>query len=192
MDEYYFWLIDTQVYASPGDSSTSQNGDASFTGSYQFGFQDPYYDQFQQQSAEWNDEDQVPPLLAKWQPGPAVRLAWCRVHNGQFGQPRRSEDYVPLTGDQLPDLVFLGRAGTRCTSRSPAPASARLRLPAQDTSPPGFRYDLPSDQAVALPQVLEPCARPPPLSRRAHRVPVLRLRRAGRPPVPRLLVRRPR
>ena len=48
-------------------------------------------DQVQQQSAEWDEEDQVPQLLAKWQPMPAVRLAWCRVHNGQFGQPRKSD-----------------------------------------------------------------------------------------------------
>ena len=104
VDEYYFWLIGTQVYtytdqtdATPPDAGF--NGGASFTGSYQFGFQDSYYDQFQQQSAEWNDEDQVPALLAKWQPGPAVRLAWCRVHNGEFMQPRRSEGYVALDPD---------------------------------------------------------------------------------------------
>ena len=157
VDEYYFWLIDTQVYDSPADSSTSQNDDASFTGTYQLGFQDPYYDQFQQESAEWNDGDQVSPLLAKWQPGPAVRLAWCRVHQGQFGQPRRSEGYVPLTGDQLPDLVFLGRAWDSLYLEviGAEPASSGSGS-GQDQSPPGFRYDLPSDQAVALPEVLEP------------------------------------
>ncbi|MGZ4432763.1 MAG: neuraminidase-like domain-containing protein [Trebonia sp.] len=110
VDEHYFWLIDTHVYTNPADSSSSPDGDASFAGTYQFGFQDPYYDQFQQQSAEWNDPDRVPALLARWQPGPAVRLAWCRVHNGQFGQPRRSEQYVALAPGKQPDLVFQ-RAG---------------------------------------------------------------------------------
>ena len=112
MDEYYFWLINTQFYAytDQTDALTDLSGDASFTGSYQFGFQDSYYDQFQQQSAEWNDEDQVPSLLAKWQPGPAVRLAWCRVHNGEFGQPRRSEGYVAIAGTSArPGVPGTGR-----------------------------------------------------------------------------------
>ena len=60
----------------------------------------------------------MPSLLAKWQPSPAVRLAWCRVHNGQFGKPRTSDGYVAVA-DQA-DLVFLGGPGTRCTSRSAA------------------------------------------------------------------------
>jgi hypothetical protein len=157
VDEYYFWLIDAQVYDNPGDSNTSENDDASFTGTYQLGFQDPYYDQFQQQSAEWNDGDQVSALLAKWQPGPAVRLAWCRVHQGKFGPPRRSEGYVALTGDQLPDLVFLGRAwDSLYLEVIGAKAAGNGSGPGSDTSPPGFRYDLPSDLAVALPEVLEP------------------------------------
>ena len=109
VDEYYFWLIGTQFYAYTDDTDAQDTGDASFTGSYQFGFQDSYYDQVQQQSAEWNDEGQVPSLLAKWQPDPAVRLAWCRVHNGEFGQPRRSEEYVAIAAPA--DLVLLGRAG---------------------------------------------------------------------------------
>ena len=159
VDEYYFWLIDTQVYANPADSSSSPDGSdgAGFTGSYQFGFQDSYYDQFQQQSAEWDDEDQVPPLLAKWQPGPAVRLAWCRVHNGEFGQPRRSEEFIAV--DKQPDLVFLGRAWDslyfEVTGSAPLPPGYGHDGDG-DSSPPGFRYDLPSDHAVALPEVLKP------------------------------------
>jgi hypothetical protein len=164
LDEYYFWLVDTQFYAYTGQTDAQgspaggQSGsDPSFTGSYQFGFQDSYYDQYQQQSAEWNDEDQVPSLLAKWQPNPAVRLAWCRVHNGQFGQPRTSDGYVAIA-DQ-PDLVFLGRTGDslyfQVSGCAPAPSGYGA-----DTSPPGFRYDLPPDDAVALPQVLAPPAPP--------------------------------
>ncbi len=155
VDEYYFWLTDTLVYTDPADSSSSPDEDASFTGSYQFGFLDSYYDQFQQQSAEWNDPDQVPALLAKWQPGPAVRLAWCRVHDGEFEPPRRSEGYVPLTGNQLPDLVFHGRAWDSLYFEVIG-AQAAADGAGGDTSPPGFRYDLPSDHVVTLPEVLEP------------------------------------
>jgi hypothetical protein len=167
VDEYYFWLIDTQVYAPPTDTSTSSDSDNTFTGSYQFGYQDSYYDQFQQQSAEWNEEDEAPPLLAQWQPVPAVRLAWCRVHNGEFGQPRRSEEYIEVgqSPDLSPDLLFLGRAWdslyfevTEAASLPPGYGSGSGGDGSGDSSPPGFRYDLPSDHAVALPQVLEPSA----------------------------------
>jgi hypothetical protein len=173
VDEYYFWLINTQVYtnvddtspqgSSTDDTGTPGSGDASFSASYQFGFQDSYYDQFQQQSAEWDDEDQVPSLLAKWQSGPAVRLAWCRVHNGEFGPPRRSEGYVAV--GEPPDLTFLGRAGDslyfEVTGSAPLPPGYGADADGSgdgDPSPPGFRYDLPTDQAVALPQALEPPA----------------------------------
>jgi hypothetical protein len=157
IDEYYFWLVSTHFYAYTDQTDAQDGGDASFTGSYQFGFQDSYYDQYQQQSAEWDDEDQVPSLLAKWQPSPAVRLAWCRVHNGQFGQPRTCADGVAVADE--PDLVFLGRAGDslyfQVSGSAPLPAGYGA-----DTSPPGFRYDLPPDDAVALPQVLKPPAPP--------------------------------
>ena len=154
VDEYYFWLVDTQFYTYTDDTDAQSNPDVSFSGSYQVGFQDSYYDQFQQQSAEWNDEDQVPALLAKWQPNPAVRLSWCRVHNGEFGQPRKSETYVAI--DEVADLVLLGRAGDSLFFQV---SGADITLPpgySADTSPPGFRYDLVSDQALALPEALAP------------------------------------
>ena len=151
VDEYYFWLVDSQFYAYTDDTD-AQSGDASFTGSYQFGFKDSYYDQYQQQSAEWDDEDQVPQLLAKWQPNPGVRLAWCRVHHDQFQQPRKSEGYVPISAPA--DLIFLGRAGDSVYFQvsggtTPPPPGYT------DNSPPGFRFDLPSDRAIALPQVTQ-------------------------------------
>jgi hypothetical protein len=153
VDEYYFWLVNTQVYSYTDQTDAQSGADASFSGSYQLGFQDSYYDRYQQQSAEWDDENQVPSLLAKWQPDPAARLAWCRVHNNEFGQPRRSEEYVTIS--TTPDLIVLGRAGDslwfQVTGSAPPPAGYGA-----DPSPPGFRYDLPSDHAVALPQVLKP------------------------------------
>jgi hypothetical protein len=158
VDEYYFWLVDCQYYAYTDETDAQSNPSVNFTGSFQLGFQDLYYDRYQQQSGEWNDEDQVPSLLAKWEPNAAVRLAWCRVHNGEFGQPRKSEGYVAISDPA--DLVFLGRGGDSLYFQ----VSGSADLPAGfggsdgDTSPPGFRYDLPSEEAVALPQALKPPA----------------------------------
>src|ERR1039457_340859 len=152
-----FWLVNTQFYQYTDQTDAQSNGDVSFSGSYQFGFQDSYYDPFQQQSAEWNDESTVPSLLAKWEPSPAVRLAWCCVHNGQFGQPRKSADYVAISGP--PDLVFLGRGGDslyfQVTGSAPLPPGYTA-----DTSPAGFRYDLAAGQAIGLPQAIKPPALP--------------------------------
>jgi hypothetical protein len=153
VDEYYFWLTDTRYYAYTDETDVQTGAAANFTGSYRFGFQDSFYDEYQQQSAEWNDEDQVPQLLAKWQPNPAVRLAWCRVHNGQFQPPRKSVGYVPISSPA--DLIFLGRAEDSLYFQvfggtAPPPPGYK------DTSPPGFRFDLPANEAVALPQVTLP------------------------------------
>lgn len=159
IDEYYFWLVDTQYYTYTDQTDAQSNPDVSFAGSYQFGFQDSYYDSFQQQSAEWNDEDRVPPLLAKWQPNPAVRLAWCRVHNGQFGQPRKSDDYVAIS--QPADLVFLGRGGDSLYFEVNGGTTPPHGYTA-DPSPAGFRYDLASDESVGTPQAIKPPALPTP------------------------------
>jgi hypothetical protein len=159
VDEYYFWLLDTQYYAYTDQTDAQSNPDISFAGSYQFGFQDSYYDPFQQQSGEWHEEDQVPSLLAKWQPNPAVRLAWCRVHNGQFGQPRKSDDYVAIA--EPADLVFLGRGGDSLYFQVTGSATVPPGYSA-DPSPTGFRYDLPSDESVGTPQAIKPPALPVP------------------------------
>ena len=154
MDEYYFWLVGSQVYTYTDQSDSQDLGDASFSGSYQFGFQDSFYDQVQQQSAEWDDEDQVPQLVAKWQPKPAVRLAWCRVHNGQFGQPRKSELSLQVAGAiDASDLVFLGRGADSLYFAVSNPALP-IAPGYTDKSPPGFRYDLCPDCAVVTPEVL--------------------------------------
>lgn len=151
VDEYYFWLIPAQVYTACADKNASAVDDSTFTGTYQFGFQDPYYDEVQQQSAEWDDDTQVPKLLASWLPGQAVRLAWCRVHNGEFGQPRRSDKCVPVDGQ--PDLLFLGRAWDslhfEVIQQEPGDPP-----PAPEPSGFGFRYDLVTDEAAVLPEVV--------------------------------------
>ncbi len=159
VDEYYFWLIPTEFYTYTDQTDSQSNPDVSFAGSYQFGFQDSYYDQFEQQSAEWNDEDQLPQLLAKWQPNNGVRLAWCGVHNGHFQQPRKSDGYVAISTPA--DLVFLGRGADSLyfeVSGSTIPLPPGYGATGEDTSPPGFRFDLPADEAIALPQVVTPAA----------------------------------
>ena len=158
VDEYYFWLVDARYFSYDSRTDAQSGTDADFTGSYQFGYQDPFYDRYQQQSTEWDDEEQVPKLLAKWQSGGAVRLAWCRVHNKQFQQPRRSAGYVAV--DSAADLIFLGRAGDSVYFKVSGAASLLPPGYGDDTSPPGFRFDLPTDQAITLPELMKPVAPP--------------------------------
>lgn len=109
VDEYYFWLVDSRHHLAPEQ-------DAGWS---------------------WHDADTLPKLLC-WEAEPGVRLAWCRVHNGQFGQPRRSAEGV-LADD--PELVFAGRSGDSLSFTVGAA---------------GFRYDLATDDAVTLPLVVPP------------------------------------
>jgi Tc toxin complex TcA C-terminal TcB-binding domain len=148
VDEYYFWLIRDAFYDSPplpAGFSGVETDDG-----YQFGFQDDFYDPAQQEAAYWWDPTQLPQLLA-WQTSPSVRLAWCRVHNGEFRQPRRSRRAVAVAQGASADLQFVRRAGDSLyflvTNAAPPP------LGHKDTSPPGFRYDLARDEAITLPLV---------------------------------------
>ena len=99
-----------------------------------------------------------------------MRLAWCRAHNGEFGQPRKSDGYVAISDPA--DLVFLGRAADSLYFQ----VSGSADLPPGyggtngDSSPPGFRFDLPCDEAVTLPQVLKP---PAPLTPSPYPLPLL-------------------
>jgi hypothetical protein len=132
VDEYYFWLVGSRVYQAPD--------------------QDEYYDPGEQVSRPWHDPLTLPTLL-DWRTAPAVRLAWCRVHNGEFGQPRRSDDAVELSPGSAPDLLYLGRIGDSLTfqvSGGIAPVGY------QGTDAPGFRYDLAADLSVPLPLLADP------------------------------------
>jgi Tc toxin complex TcA C-terminal TcB-binding domain len=135
MDEYYFWVEDTQ-----------------------------YYDE-QQQIAEWgasaNDvqtnwhrPDQLPGLL-HWDSKPMFHLHWCRVHNGEFQQPRQSSEGVQIGVAVAPALVFTGRIGDSLQFEI-----TNGQAPTGYTPPPapGFRYDLALDAAVVLPQIGAPTA----------------------------------
>jgi len=154
VDGYYFWLIGSRYFDNaslPAGVQPSESNDG-----YEFGFQDDYYDAGQQQSAFWQDPTQLPQLLA-WDVQPMVRLAWCRVHNGQFLQPHRSTFGVAVPPGGTVDLAFAGRTGdslffTVATGIAPQGYA--------DSSPPGFRYDLPRDAAVTLPLVAAPGTAP--------------------------------
>jgi hypothetical protein len=151
LDEYYFWLIPSSVYEPP--STPAPTGFAAI-GDYQNGDQDDFYDPVQQTSTVWQDPTQLPQLLA-WPASPTVRLAWCRVHNGQFGQPRRSAFVVRVEPDSCSDLQFVGRTGD---SLGFAVTNAITPAGHADPSAPGFRYDMAADDAVVLPQVAAPPA----------------------------------
>ena len=117
-----------------------------------------------------------------------VRLAWCRVHNGEFQQPRRSIFGVAVADEpgQSADLTFLGRTADSLTfsvTNGVAPDGYA------DPSAPGFRYDLATDEAVVLPQVAAPPT--PPTFRRQPTagLPVLRVLRAGAHLFPAVAVR---
>ncbi|MGP0082048.1 MAG: neuraminidase-like domain-containing protein, partial [Steroidobacteraceae bacterium] len=123
MDEYYFWLVDASRY----DAST----------------QDSYYDYNLQQATPWEEEPSLSQLL-QWPAQPIVRLAWCRVHNGNFHPPRRSVHgiEVPAGSTPLPDLLWAGRAADSLYFT--------VSNAATSTAPnPGFRYDIATDTAAA-------------------------------------------
>src|SRR5262249_47822029 len=136
VDEYYFWLVGSQVFNAVD--------------------QDEYYDPTLQVSRRWHDEQALPTLL-DWKSAPAARLAWCRVHNGEFKQPRRSDDVVQLTPGSVPDLAYVGRVGV------PLPFSVSggiVPVGYNGADVPGFRYDMAPDSCVALPLVADPPAVP--------------------------------
>jgi hypothetical protein len=132
VEEYYFWLVGSQLY-DPLD-------------------QDEHYDPQQQISLFWHDPEKLPTLLDR-QSGPAARLAWCRVHNGEFRQPRVSHAAVELPPensyfdlDSLTDLVphanYTAREGGDAL-RQAARASARKKLPGNGWSYLDLRKDFP-------------------------------------------------
>ena len=132
IDEYYFWLVASKVFNAVD--------------------QDEYYDPTLQESTLWHDPNNLPKLL-DWKSAPAARLAWSRVHNGEFKQPRRSDDVVQLTPGIIPDLNYIGRVADSLTF-SVTGGIAPVGYFGSDA--PGFRYDLATDFSVALPLVEDP------------------------------------
>lgn len=159
VDEYYFWLVPGKYYYEP--PNPQQNGTGASTANpddYQYGFQDDFYSQSEQQSG-WQDPTQLPQMLA-WNSSPLVRLAWCRFHNGELQQPRISSQGVAIIPGKDSDLTFLGRTADSLTFSVSYPYIPTTPPVLNDPSAPGFRYDLASDCAVVLPMVAAPA--PPP------------------------------
>jgi hypothetical protein len=138
VDEYYFWLVDAEHFDPQNQKVYSGNFDAQ---------QNEYYDQNTQVAIPWHDVTQLHDLL-EWPSEPMVRLAWCRVHNGEFQQPRRSDWGVPVqTGPgKTPDLTFDGRVGD----------SLYFEVSFSVSTTGGFRYDMVPDLAEALTKLIVP------------------------------------
>jgi hypothetical protein len=142
MDEYYFWLVNSEYYdptvLNPADKTLFQDADWGAAPG------DP--------TSDWHRPGELPKLLA-WPTRPMVKLAWVRVHNGEFQTPRFSDDGAHVNpGAGEPQLEFDGREGDslrfRITNADAPP------LGYMDLSPWGFRYDIAPDTAVVLPEVI--------------------------------------
>jgi Tc toxin complex TcA C-terminal TcB-binding domain len=140
MDEYYFWIEETHYYdeqkqvAEWGATPDNPQG----AGDLQ---------------TDWHRPDKLSGLL-HWNSKPMVHLHWCRVHNGEFQQPRQSYEGVHYL--TAPALVFTGRIGDSLQFEI-----TNGQAPTGYTPPPGFRYDLALDEAVVVPQiVLSPASLP--------------------------------
>jgi hypothetical protein len=142
VDEYWFWLIDAN-YFDPGTQPV-------YSGNFD-GQQKGYYNSTTQVATPWHDVSQLPALL-EWPPEPMVRLAWCRIHNGEFQQPRRSVWGVPVSAGVTPDITFQGRVGD----------SLYFDVTGSVTLTAGFRYDMVPDLAVESDNLVVPAAPPPP------------------------------
>ncbi len=148
VDEYYFWLVEDGYFVPPVANTSFATTEAH---DYQNGYQNDYYDPSQQQSAYWQDISQLPQLL-EWNASPMVKLAWCRVHNREFQQPRRSVFGVPVLSVKNADLLYVGRTSDSLTLSVSNPS--QIAPPGYlDPSAPGFRYDIAEDEVVVLPLV---------------------------------------
>ncbi|MCP3818810.1 insecticidal toxin complex protein [Streptomyces sp. A3M-1-3] len=131
VDEYWFWTVDTRQYVPEAEG--------------------------QHAGWDWHNEAALPRLL-HWDSSRVVWLAWCRVHNGEFSPPRRSAAPVRVgDGEGDGDLECVGREADSLTFRVTG------GIPPQGHAPgvTGFRCDLPSDEAVALPLVTPPAPEEP-------------------------------
>lgn len=144
IDEYYFWLMDSSYF-----DEVSQDADK--------GAQSPD-DPTVDATSDWHRPEKLPGLL-HWDSGPMVHLFWCRVHNGEFQQPRRSDEGLRITVGVTPQLDFKGRGADslRFEVTGGQPFSGYDPSASDhDPSLPGFRYDMATDSAVVLPLVVKP------------------------------------
>ncbi|MDM0069626.1 neuraminidase-like domain-containing protein [Variovorax sp. J31P207] len=141
MDEYYFWLVNSEYYdptdLNVADKTLYQDADWGAAAG--------------DMTSDWHRPSQLPKLLA-WPKKPMVKLAWVRVHNGEFQTPRYSDDgaHVNLAAGE-PQLEFDGREEDSLRFR--VTNADVLPLGYMDPSPWGFRYDIALDTAAVLPEV---------------------------------------
>jgi hypothetical protein len=145
IDEYYFWLVDSRHY-----EAVVQDADVGIT------LADPAKRVLADDTTNWHRPKTLPGLL-HWDPEPMVHLHWCRVHNGEFQPPHRSDeglaiDPKPPPGT-VPDLAFMGRTGDSLRFTVAGGITPPGYLGGE---PPGFRYDIATDAAVVLPLVPTP------------------------------------
>jgi hypothetical protein len=150
IDEYYFWLAKADYYDTP---ATQQADLTNASG-----------------ASQWEDPATFPALL-DWEPEPMVHLHWCRIHNGEFGQLRRSGEGVALAAPPVkpapPTLELEGRVADSLVftvDGGIVPAfeggGAFPWVPPYTgwTADTGWRYDLADDDATLLPLVVTPTA----------------------------------
>ncbi|MET0453846.1 MAG: neuraminidase-like domain-containing protein [Mycobacterium sp.] len=144
VDEYYFWLIDSYAYEPGQQVADDGNGTVPDGGVILFlDGQTPTW--------SWHDPTVLPKLL-RWEAEPEVHLAWCRVHNGEFTQPRRSFEGVRVS-ESGAELVLLGRDDDSLRFEV---VGGEVPVGHSDPAAPGFRYDMATDTAVTLPLVVAP------------------------------------
>ena len=146
IDEYYFWLSDGSFF-SDKDAVQKASNDISISDQT-----DP--------TSEWDDPDKLP-LLLHWKKQPMIHLFWTRLHRGVLDPPQRSDSGIQLRSpdgkDDVLSSLFLVFTGRNAES---------LNFTATAFSDVGFRYDLPTDSAVVVPQVIPDVApEPHPLSK---------------------------
>ena len=146
MDEYYFWIEETRYYDEQQQiaewGATADNPQLQTVGDLQ---------------TDWHRPNKLPGLL-HWNSKPMVHLRWCRVHNGEFQQPRQSYEGVRTTKGATPQLVFSGRSGDSLLFEI---TSGEAPVGYAPPPPAGFRYDLAFDEAIVMPQVVTPPAPSP-------------------------------
>ncbi|MFI5776075.1 neuraminidase-like domain-containing protein [Nocardia sp. NPDC051570] len=152
IDEYYFWLQTGAEYpafwtrSASDDPPIPQNADIGVTDA--------------DETSDWHRPETLPALL-DWPPVRVVYLHWSRLHRGEFQPPRRCADpiIVDPSFTEDPRLRFLGRTADslRFDIVDSAQAAVGVR-PTGYTDPvnPGFRYDLATDSARALPLLVPP------------------------------------
>ncbi|MGB1017298.1 MAG: hypothetical protein ACPG4T_24385, partial [Nannocystaceae bacterium] len=148
MDEYYFW-VDVSKEFRPAEQIADWVSQAHLDDA-KAGIATP--------ETAWHDAEALPGLL-RWESRTIARLNWCRVHNGEFQNPRRSAHGVEISAGTQPDVTFTGRVGDSLLFEIEGGVTPVGHPP---TPSPGFRYDIAPDDAVRLPEVV-PAAAPEPI-----------------------------